>query len=82
MKTINRTIEEIDIAFVAYSYKGKGLFNSDAHGFEVTTDELITEIEKENDCKVLEITSQITRKYKLAIDIHKAIEIGTLEEIE
>ena len=82
MKTINRTIERTTISFTAYSFTDKALFNGDIEGYEMTVEELISSVEKNNTCKVLEIKSQTTKRYKLAIDIHKAIEVGTLEEIE
>lgn len=82
MKTINRTIEKTTLTFTAYSFENKTLFNADFDGYEQTVEELATEIEKKYNCKVLEITSQNTKRYKLAIDIHKAIEIGTIEEID
>lgn len=82
MKTINRTIEKTTISFTAYSFENKTLFNGDFDGYEQTEEELTAEIEKKCNCKVLEITSRNTKRYKLAIDIHKAIEVGTIEEAE
>lgn len=82
MKTINRTIERTTIKFTAYSFTDKSLFNAETEGYEMTADELISSAEQYNTCKILEITSQTTKRYKLTIDIQKAIEIGTLEEID
>lgn len=82
MKAINRTIEKTTIQFKAYSFEDKTLFDADAEGYEISIEELTAEVEKRHNCKVLEIVSQITKRYKLAIDIHKAIEVGTIEEID
>ena len=82
MKTINRTIEKTIISFTAYSFNDKSLFNAEIEGYEQTIEELTAEVEKRYSCKVLEITSTITKKYKLTIDINKAIEAGTIEEAD
>lgn len=82
MKTINRTVEKTIISFTAYSFNDKSLFNAEAEGYEQTIEELTAETEKKHNCKVLEITSTITKRYKLTIDINKAIEVGTMEEAE
>lgn len=81
MKTINRTIEHTAIKFTAYSFTDKSLFVADTGGYEQTVEDLTAEIERKYNCKVLEITSQDTKRYKLTIDIQKAIEIGTIEEV-
>lgn len=82
MKTINRTIERTTLTFTAYSFTDKTLFNAEIEGYEMSTDELIASAEQYNTCKILEITSQTTKRYKLTIDIQKAIDVGTIEEID
>lgn len=82
MKSINRTIEKTTIQFTAYSFESKSLFTADCDGYEMTAEELAAEVETKNNCKVLEITNEITKRYKLTIDIQKAIEVGTIEEVD